>query len=103
MIWQSTSYELRVESLKARIEIQKCELKSTSYEFKSSSYESNQQKNRSMKTEVNGYRNFIFSKIISPKMFGNSCGKSYVQFLMIISCFKFPLLHNCGFSRKLIQ
>ena len=36
-----TSYELRVERLKAQGEIQKCELKfkSTSYEFKSTSYE----------------------------------------------------------------
>ena len=36
-VWQNTSYELPVDSLKARVEIKKCEFRSTSYDFKSTS------------------------------------------------------------------
>ena len=39
VIRSNTSYELRVESLKARVKIQKRELKSAIYEFKSTSYD----------------------------------------------------------------
>ena len=123
------SYELRVESLKARVEIQKCEFKSTSYEFKSTSYEfestSYEFKStsyefestsyefeftsyefestriiKSMKTQVNSLKSSSFPKIISPKLFGNSWGNLYVQFLVIISCFTFPLLHGYGWVSK---
>ena len=96
------SYKLRVESLKARVEIQKCEFKSTSYEFKSTSYEFESTSHefestriiKSMKTQVNSLKSFSFSKIISPNLFGNSWGNLYVHFLVIISCFTFPLLHG---------
>ena len=35
------------------------------------------------------------------RQLGNSWGNSYFQFLAIISCFTFSLLHGYGFSRKL--
>ena len=54
---------------------------------------------KSMKTQVNSLKSFSFSKIMSPKSFGDS----YVQFLVTISWFKFPLLHGYGFSRKLSE
>ena len=117
-----TSYELRVESLKARVEIQKCEFKSTSYEFESTSYEfeftSYEFKStsyklestshefeftriiKSMKIQVNSLKSSSFPKIISPKLFGNSWGNLYVQFLVIISCFTFPLLHGYSWVSK---
>ena len=92
-----TSYKLRVESLKARVEslkprveIQKCEFKSMSYEFESTRII------KSMKTQVNRLKSSSFPKIISPKLLGNSWGNLYVQFLVIISCFTFPLLHGYG-------
>ena len=47
-----------------------------------------------------------FPKIISPKLLrrlGDSWGNPYVQFLVIISCFTFPILHGYGFSRKLSE
>ena len=60
----------RVESLKVRVEIQKCEFESTSYELESAS--SRIIKN-SMKTEVKRVRkSFLFPRIISPRLFGNS-------------------------------
>ena len=37
-----------------------------------------------------------FPKILSLKSFGNSWGNSYVQFLVIISCFTFTLFHGYG-------
>ena len=111
VIWQNTSYELRVtsyqlrgESLKTRVEIQKCEFKSTIYEFKSTSYEfkstSYEFKStsariiKSMTTQVKSLKSSSFPKIISPKLFGSSWGNSYIQFLEIISCVTFPLLHG---------
>ena len=36
--------------------------------------------------------NSLFAKIISPTLFGNSWGNSYVQFLVVISCFTLLLL-----------
>ena len=62
-----------------------------------------QWKNPSMKTQVDIIKSSSFSKIINPKLFGNSWGNSYVQFLLINSCFKFPLLHGYGFSKKLSE
>ena len=104
------SLKVRVESLKARVEIQKCEFKSTSYELKSTSYgfastsyefESTSSRIiKLMKTQVNSLKSSSFSKIISPKLFGNSWGNLYVQFLMIISCFTFSLLRGYGWVSK---
>ena len=90
------SLKARVESLKVRVEIQKCEFKSTSYEFKSTS----SRIIKSMKTQVNSLKSSSFPKIISPKLFSNSWGNLYVQFLVIISCFTFPLLHGYGWVSK---
>ena len=125
-----TSYKSRVESLKARVEIQKWEFKSTSYEFKSASYEFNftsyefksssyefkstsyefsfttyefklrVQESFIDKTQVNSLKVFSFPKILSLKSFGNSWGKSSVQFLVIISCLTFQQFYDYGFSRK---
>ena len=53
------------------------------------------------KTQVNGVKSSWLPKILSPKLFGNWW--LYVQFLMIFSCFTFPLLHGYGFSRKLSE
>ena len=112
---QVASYELRieslkarVESLKARVEIQKCEFESTSYEFESTSHEFESTSYefestriiKSMKTQVNSLKSSSFPKIISPKLFGNSWGNLYVQFLVIISFFTFPLLHGHGWVSK---
>ena len=115
-----TSYKLRaknlkarVESLKARVEVQKCEFKSTSYEFKSPSCgfkprvtslnppatSSNPRIIKSMNTQVSSLKSFPFLKVISPKLFGNLWGNSYV----IVSCFTFPRLHSYGFSKKMSE
>ena len=125
--FEFTIYELQVESLKVRAKIQKCEFKSTSYQFKSTSYEfkstsyefkstsyefkftiykfkaTSSRIIKSMKTQVNSLKSSSFPRIISPQLFGSSWGNSYVQFLVIISCFTFPLLHGYGFSRKLSE
>ena len=37
-----------------------------------------------MKTHVNSLKSFSFLEIISPKLFGNSWGNSYVQFLVYL-------------------
>ena len=97
------SWKARVESLKARVEIQKCEFKSTSYEFESTSYEfettsyefESTRIVKSMKTQVNSLKRSSFSKIISPKLFGNSWGNLYFQFLVIVTDFSFiSLMQN---------
>ena len=95
--FKSTSYEFKSTSY---------ELKSTSHEFKSTSYELKSTSSRiikSMKTQVKSLKSVSFPKIISPKLFDNSWGNSYVQFLVIISCFMFTLLHGYSFSRKLSE
>ena len=104
--FKSTSYENKSTS---------CKFKSISYEFKSISYgfkstssnsrvmSSNPRIIKSMKTQVIIFKSFSFSKIISPKLFDNSWGKSHVQFLVIISCFTFLLLHGYCFSRELSE
>ena len=84
--------------------------KSMSYEFISTSYElrlqnlqvtsSNPRIIKSMKSQVSSLKSSSFLKIVSPKLFGNSWGNSYVQFLVITSCFTFPPLHGYGFSKK---
>ena len=123
------SYELRVEILKARVESTSYEFESTSYKFKSRSYEfkslsyefestSYELKStsyelkppifevestriiKSMKTQVNSLKSSSFPKMISSKLFGNSWDNLYVQFLVIISCFTFPLLHGYGWVSK---
>ena len=125
------SLKARVESLKARVEIEKfksksssCEFKSTRYELKSTRYElkstsykfkstglefkstsssSNPRIIKSMKTQVNSLKSSSFLKIVSPELFVNLWGNSYVLFLVIISCFTFPTLHDYGFSKKLSE
>ena len=123
------SLKARVEGLKARVEIQKCVFKSTSYEFESTSYElestnyafespscelestSYEFKSTSygfeftriiklMKTQVNSFKSSSLPKMISPKLFGNSWGNLYVQFLVIIFCFTFQLLHGYSWLSK---
>ena len=46
---------------------------------------SDSQINKSIKTQVNSLKSLSFSKILSPKLFGNYWGKSYVQFLLTVS------------------
>ena len=101
-----TCCELRVESLKARIEIQSSNARVTSSNPRVTS--SNPQVTSSnpwiikwIKTQVSSLKSSSFPKILSPKLFGSSWGNLYFQFLVIISCFTFPLLHGYGFSRKL--
>ena len=63
---------------------------------------------KSMKTLVSSLKSFSFLKIGSHKLFGNSWGHSYIQFLMIISCLTFPPLRlqqeaewvNINFNRR---
>ena len=52
-----------------------------------------------MKTQVNSLKISSFPNILSLKLFGNPWGKLYDQFLVIISCFTFPLFYGYGFSR----
>ena len=47
---------------------------------------------KSMNMQVNSFKSSLLHIIISPKFFHNS--HLYVQFLVIISCFTFPLLHG---------
>ena len=120
-----TSYELRVESLKARVEIQKFWTRKNSkfkrfelaihelwvqiYELRVLIHESRVQIHElriqiqislsQWKTQVNSLNSSSVLKIISPKLWGNS----YVQFLMIISCFTFPPLHGHDFSKKVSE
>ena len=58
---------------------------------------------KSIKTQERSLKISPCLKIISPKLFNNSWGNSYVQFLVIISCFTFPPLHGYGFSKKLSE
>ena len=119
------SYELRVtdywfwvESLKARVEIRNCEFKFTSYEFKftgykfkyksygfkSRSYEFKYASSRivwSMKNQVNSLKIFSFLKILSLKSFGNSWGKSSVQFLVIF-VFYFSIISWLRFQQETV-
>ena len=126
------SLKAGVQSLKARVEIEKCEFESTSYEYESTSYEfesaiyefqstsyefqstSYEFKStsyefeytrfiKSMKTQVNSLKSSSFPKIRSPKVFGNLWGNLYVQFLVIIFWFTFPLLHGYGWVSKHIS
>ena len=79
------------------------EYKFTSYEFNFTSYQFKSTGSgiiSSMKTQVNSLKISSFSKILSFKSFGNSWGKSSVQYLVIISCFIFPLFYDYAFSRK---
>ena len=55
-----------------------------------------------MKTQVNSLKISLFPKILTLKLFGKSWGKSSVQFLVIISCFTFPLFYNYGFSMETV-
>ena len=129
VLWQNTSYKLRSENLKEKAKIQKCKFRSTSYEFKSASSNSwvtslnslvgsSNLRVRSSNPRVtssnlrvassnprvqelfNQWKFSSFPKILKLKCFGNLWGKSYFQFLVIISCFTFPLLHRYGFSKK---
>ena len=82
---KSTSYDLKSTSYEFRFT--RYESKYTSYEFKSTSSRIIQ----SMKAHENSLKLSSFPKILSLKSFGNSWDKSSVQFLVIISCFTFPL------------
>ena len=42
---------------------------------------------KSIKIQVNSLKSSSFPKILRPKLFGNSWGNSYFQFMVIISCF----------------
>ena len=118
VIWQNTSYELRVA--RQELGVTSWKLKNTSWMFKSTIWNfksvssnprvtssnlrvpsSNPRIIKSIKTQVNNFKSCLFPKIRSPKLFGNLWGNWYVQFLMIISCFKFPLHHSYSFRRKL--
>ena len=112
---KSSSYEFK--STRYELKSTRYELKSTSYKFKSTSYEfkstglefkstsssSNPRIIKSMKTQVNSLKSSSFLKIVSPELFVNLWGNSYVLFLVIISCFTFPTLHDYGFSKKLSE
>ena len=75
------------------------EFESTSYELKSTSHKFESVRIiKPMKTQVNSLKSSPFAKIISPEWFGSSWGNLYVQFLVIISCFTFPLPHAYGFN-----
>ena len=66
---------------------------------------SNPQIIKSMKIQVSSLKSSSFLKIVSPKLFSNSRGNSYVHFLVII-CFTFPPLrfhHSQGFSKRLSE
>ena len=100
-IWKlkSASSNLRVTSPNPRVTSLNPQVTSSNPQVKSSG----SRIIKSMKTQVNSFKSFSFSKIISPKSFGNSWDNSYVQFLAIISCFSFLLLHGYAFSRKLSE
>ena len=90
--FESASYEFEFTSYK--FESASYEFEFTSYEFESTSYEFE-------------FSSFEFESTGSnPKLFGNSWGNLYVEFLVIISCFTFPLLHgyvwvtNINFERR---
>ena len=122
-----TSYELRVTSLKLKSTSWK--LKEHELKFKSASSNprvtssnswvtgsnlwvtssnpqvtsSNPRIIKSMKAEISSLKSCPFLKIVSTKSFGNSWGNSYVQVLLLISCFVFPPHHGYGFSKKLSE
>ena len=109
--FKSTSYEFKTTSYKFKS--MSYEFKSTShkfnftsYEFQSTSHEFKSTRlkiNESMKTQVNSLKISSFPKILSLKSFGNSWGNLSVQFLVIISCFIFPLFHGYGFNRNSVN
>ena len=97
------THELRVQIHELRVQIRSYELKSISYKFKSTRYEFKTSSSRiilSMKTQVNSLNISPFSKILSLKSFRKSWGNSYVQILVIIPCFTFPLFHDYSFTWK---
>ena len=53
-----------------------------------------------IKTEGNSLKVSSLPKTLSLKSFVGSWDNSYVQFLVIISCFAFPIFHGCSFSWK---
>ena len=101
-------HELQVQIHKLRVQIhellvQICKLRVQIYEFTSSDLQvtsSNLRVIKSMKTEVSSLKSSWFLKIVSPKLFGNSWGKSYIQFQEKISCFTFSRLHGYSFSKN---
>ena len=113
-----TSYELKLKSTswnsKVRVKIHKLwvqiyelrvqihELRDQIHELRVQIHELRVQIQISLsqwKTQVNSLNSSSLLKIISPKLWGNS----YVQFLMIISCFTFPPLHGHDFIKKLSE
>ena len=108
-----TSYELRGMSQKLKstgwnskgrvkihelqVQIHKYEFKFTRFEFKFAGYEFKSTSSRnilSMKTQVNSLKTSSLTKIQSLKSFSSWWGNSYVHFLVITSCFTFPLFHG---------
>ena len=53
-----------------------------------------------IKTEGNSLKISSLPKTPNLKSFVNSWDNSYVPFLVIISCFAFPIFYGCGFSWK---
>ena len=94
-----SSSNLRATSLNVRITSSNARVTSLNPPFTSS----NPRINKPVKTQANSLKSSSYPKIISPTLFDNSRGNSYIQFLVIISCFKFPLFHGYGFSRKLSE
>ena len=110
---RDTSYELRVKSLKfksaswnPRVTSSNPRVTSLNPRVTSSNLQvtsSNPRIIKSMKTQVSSLKSSSFLNICSPELFGNLWGNSYVQFLVIISCYTFPPLHGYGFSKKLSE
>ena len=117
---RDTSYELRVKSLKfksaswnprvtssnPRVTSLNPRVTSSNPRVTSSNprvASSNPRIIKSMKTQVSSLKSSSFLNICSPELFGNLWGNSYVQFLVIISCYTFPPLHGYGFSKKLSE
>ena len=111
---QDTSWKLKSTSWNSKVRVQIHELWVQIYQLRVQIHESRVQIHElriqinelgvqiqislsQWKTQVNSLNSSSLLKIISPKLWGNS----YVQLLMIVSCFTFPPLHGHGFSKKL--
>ena len=96
-----TNWKLESTSWDSNVWFQTHQLKVQIHEFKSRNCESKFTSSRifsSLKTQVNRLKTASFSK--TQKSFGNSWDNMSVQFLVIISCYTFPLFHSYGFTRN---
>ena len=101
MVGQFESTSDESESISYKFKSTSYDFEPTSYEFESTSHEFESTRIiKPMKTQVNSLRSSSFPKIRSPKLFGNLLGNLYVQFLVMISCFTFPLPHGYGCASK---